>query len=166
MQSDHQTRREFCIRACQAASVMAFGGAVSAILQSCSSDDPLSSGSQNLPQIQATAVNGVITLTIDAGSPLAAVGSAAQVQHASGTLLVARTAQNEFTALTAVCTKSTPAPATARNSTPTVKSHAARPPPRCGSMPRNSPTINCRLRCKRRIEQNHFAFQLKAHGIV
>lgn len=104
MQSDHQTRREFCIRACQAASVMACGGAVSAILQSCSSDEPLSSGSQNLPQIQATAVNGVITLVIDAGSPLAAVGSAAQVQHASGTLLVARTAQNEFTALTAVCT--------------------------------------------------------------
>lgn len=104
MKSDHQTRREFCIRVCQAASVMAWGGAVSTILQSCSSDDPLSSGSQNLPQIQATAVNGVITLTIGAGSPLAAVGSAAQVQHASGTLLVARTAQDEFTALTAVCT--------------------------------------------------------------
>lgn len=104
MKSDHQTRREFCLRACQAATVMAFGSAVSTILQSCSSDDSLSSGSQNLPQIQATAVNGVITLTIDAGSPLVAVGSAAQVQHAGGTLLVARTAQNEFSALTAVCT--------------------------------------------------------------
>lgn len=104
MKSDQQTRREFCMRACQAATAMAFGSAVSAILQGCSSDDPLSSGSQNLPQIQATAVNGIITLTIAAGSPLAAVGSAAQVQHASGTLLVARTAQDVFSALTAVCT--------------------------------------------------------------
>jgi Rieske Fe-S protein len=98
-----QTRREFCINACQMASLVALGGAWSALLQGCSSEDPVSSG-ETLPTIQATAVNGVITLTIAANSPLAAVGSAAQVQYGGGTLLVARTAQDTFTALTAVCT--------------------------------------------------------------
>lgn len=103
--SDNQTRREFCVRACQAVSALAFGAAMGNVLQSCASDDPLSSGSQNLPQIQATAVNGTITLTIDGNSPLAAVGSAAQVQYSGGTaLLVARTSQDAFTALTAICT--------------------------------------------------------------
>jgi len=101
---DVQTRREFCVNACQAASLLAFGGALSAMLQGCSSDDPLSSGGQNLPRIQATAVNSVITLAIEASSPLATVGNAAQVQYGSGTLLVARTAQDTFAAVTAICT--------------------------------------------------------------
>jgi Rieske Fe-S protein len=72
-------------------------------LQGCSSDDPVSSG-EPLPQIQATAVNGVITLSIDTSSPLATAGGAVQVQYGSGTLLVARTGQDAFTALTAICT--------------------------------------------------------------
>lgn len=76
--TDLQTRREFCLNVCQAASLLAFGGALSAILQSCSSDDPFLSGPP-LPQIQTTAVNGIITLPIDASSPLATVGNAAQV---------------------------------------------------------------------------------------
>jgi len=101
--TDVQTRREFCLNACQAASLVAFSGALSAILQSCSSDDPFSSGPE-LPQIQATAVSGIISLPIDASSPLAMVGNAAQVQHGGGTLLVARTAPDAFAALTAVCT--------------------------------------------------------------
>lgn len=98
-----QTRREFCANACQAATLIAFGHALSAILQGCSSEDPLSA-SANLPKIQATAVSGVVTLTIDASSPLATVGNAAQVQYGSGTLLVARTAQDTFAAVTAICT--------------------------------------------------------------
>jgi len=101
--TDVQTRREFCVNACQAASLVAFGGALTAILQGCSSEDPLSS-SANLPKIQATAVSGVVTLAIDASSPLATVGNAAQVQYGSGTLLVARTAQDTFAAVTAICT--------------------------------------------------------------
>ncbi|MCG3121378.1 MAG: Cytochrome b6-f complex iron-sulfur subunit [bacterium] len=99
-----QTRREFCLNACQAASLFAISGALSALLQGCSSDDPLSSNAQNLSKIQATAVNGTVTLNIDANSPLATVGSAAQVQYGGNTLLVARTAQDTFAAVTAVCT--------------------------------------------------------------
>ena len=98
-----QTRREFCVSACQAAALMTFGSALSAMLQGCSSEDPLSA-SANLPRIQATATSGVITLVIDASSPLATVGNAAQVQYGSGTLLVARTAQDTFAAVTAICT--------------------------------------------------------------
>jgi len=101
--TDVQTRREFCVNACHAATLMAFGSALSTILQGCSSEDPLSS-SANLPKIQATAVSGAITLAIDASSTLATVGNAAQVQYGSGTLLVARTAQDTFAAVTALCT--------------------------------------------------------------
>ena len=78
--TDIQTRREFCLNACQAASLVAFNGALSALLQGCSSDDPVSAGAP-LPRIQASAVSGTITLAIDASSPLATVGSAAQVQY-------------------------------------------------------------------------------------
>ena len=39
-----------------------------------------------------------------ASSPLSSVGGAALVQSSSGNFLVARTAQDAFTALTAVCT--------------------------------------------------------------
>ncbi len=101
--TDVQTRREFCANVCQGAALVALGGALTAILQGCSADDSLSS-SANLPRIQATAVSGVITLAIDASSPLATVGNAAQVQYGSGTLLVARTAQDTFAAVTAICT--------------------------------------------------------------
>jgi nitrite reductase/ring-hydroxylating ferredoxin subunit len=89
--------------ACQAASLVAFSSALSALVQGCSSDDPVSAGDP-LPRIQASAVSGTITLVIDASSPLAAVGSAAQVQYSGGTLLVARTGQDAFTALTSICT--------------------------------------------------------------
>jgi cytochrome b6-f complex iron-sulfur subunit len=101
--TDVQTRREFCVNACQAVSLVAFGSALAAILQGCAADDSLSS-SANLPRIQATAAGNVITLAIDAASPLATVGTAAQVQYGSGTLLVARTTQDAFAAVTAICT--------------------------------------------------------------
>ena len=101
--TDVQTRREFCLNACQAASFVALGGALATILQGCSSNDPLSS-SGSLSKIQATAVNGTITLAIDTNSPLATIGNAAQVQYGNGTLLVVRMAQDTFAAVTAICT--------------------------------------------------------------
>ena len=52
----------------------------------------------------ATQTNGIVTLAIDAGSALSAVGSAALVQSALETLLVAHTAGTTFVALTAMCT--------------------------------------------------------------
>jgi cytochrome b6-f complex iron-sulfur subunit len=99
-----QTRREFCLHACQAASLAVFGSALSALLAGCGSDNPVDASGGNIATIPASIVNGTITLAIDANSPLAAVGSAALVQAANNSLLVARTAQDSFTALTAVCT--------------------------------------------------------------
>ena len=48
--------------------------------------------------------SGFVSVTIDPAGPLASVGSAALVQASSAAFLVARTAQNTFTALTAICT--------------------------------------------------------------
>jgi cytochrome b6-f complex iron-sulfur subunit len=65
------------------------------------------SPSTSAPQLAAaaaTVAGRVVSITIDAASPLASAGSAAIVQTSSGTFLVARQAQNSFTALTATCT--------------------------------------------------------------
>jgi len=99
-----QTRREFCLHACQAASLTVFGSAFSAFLAGCGSENPVDSSGGNIARIQAAVANNTITLTIDANSPLAAVGSAALVQASGNSLLVARTAQDSFTAVTAICT--------------------------------------------------------------
>jgi Rieske Fe-S protein len=98
-----QTRREFCLHTGQAALLAVFGGALSALLESCSKN-PADSGGGNINRINASLVNGTITLTIDASSPLATVGNAALVQYSNSALLVARTAQDTFAAVTAICT--------------------------------------------------------------
>ena len=54
--------------------------------------------------ITGTVAGGAVTLAVDGASPLAAVGGAALVRSSSADLLVARTAQDAFTALTAICT--------------------------------------------------------------
>jgi cytochrome b6-f complex iron-sulfur subunit len=99
-----QTRREFCVRACEAATLAVFGSTLAALLASCGSDNPVDSSGGNIARIQSSIVNGMITLTIDANSPLAAAGSAALVQASNRSFLVARIAQDTFTALTAICT--------------------------------------------------------------
>jgi nitrite reductase/ring-hydroxylating ferredoxin subunit len=78
--------------------------AAAALLQACSGNSTSPSGSTALPTINAGAAAGALTLTIDAASPLAAVGSAALVQSTAGNALVSRTAQDTFTAVTAICT--------------------------------------------------------------
>jgi cytochrome b6-f complex iron-sulfur subunit len=94
------SRREFCVHACQAASLVA----ATALLQACSGNSTSPSGAAMLPVINSSVAAGVLTIAIDAASPLAAVGSAALVQSASGNALVSRTAQDAFTAVTAICT--------------------------------------------------------------
>lgn len=94
------TRREFCVRTCEAASLLA----LNAVLQACGGSPTSPSSAPSLSTISGSIVNGALTLTIDAGSPLSSVGSAALVQASAGTFLVARTGQDSFTALTAVCT--------------------------------------------------------------
>lgn len=99
------SRREFCTHACQAAAFVAIGS----FAQSCGGGgNPAGpTGGGSVPQLQsvnATVANGVVTLTVDASSPLNSVGSAALVRTSAGDFLVAHTAQDVFTALTATCT--------------------------------------------------------------
>jgi Rieske Fe-S protein len=109
MESKQQTRREFCGQTCRVASVAALGAALATVLESCgggaSPTSPGGGGSvSSLPTVNGTASGNAIVLTIDAGSPLSSVGGAALVRSSLGDVLVARTAQDSFTALSAVCT--------------------------------------------------------------
>ena len=81
--------------------------AVGSILQGCGGGGNPSSPSSNVPAlstVNGTVAGNTVTVTIDASSPLAAAGGAALVQSAAGSYLVSRSAQDTFTALTAVCT--------------------------------------------------------------
>jgi cytochrome b6-f complex iron-sulfur subunit len=104
LDQQRQTRRAFCVGACQALSAIAFGGVLGTFLESCTKDNPLGPSAANLPQIQATTAAGSVSVAIASNSPLAAVGSAATVLYQGGVILVAHTAQNTFTALSAICT--------------------------------------------------------------
>ena len=81
------SRREFCVHACQAASLVAAG----AMWQACGGNSTSPSNATNLPTINATATSGTLSLTIDAASPLAAVGNAALVNSSAANVLVSRT---------------------------------------------------------------------------
>jgi cytochrome b6-f complex iron-sulfur subunit len=96
-----QTRREFCAHACRAASMLALG-----TVAACGGSSPTSPSSSAplLGSAAAMVAGRVVSVTVDAASALASVGAAALVQTSFGTFLVARTAQNSFTALTATCT--------------------------------------------------------------
>ena len=99
-----ETRRTFCTRA---ATLAVVGGAFGVILPGCSSSPTSPSNAAALPTANGTRITGGITLTVDSSSPLSAVGSAALVQTSIGDFLVARTAQNAFVALSAICTHQT-----------------------------------------------------------
>jgi len=98
-----QTRREFCTQACQFASAAAVG----TLLQACGGGGGSVTGGSLPPDVpalttvSATAASGGATLNVDAGSPLASVGSAALVQSPNGLILVAHTAADTVTAVTA-----------------------------------------------------------------
>jgi Rieske Fe-S protein len=100
--ASNESRRAFCARACQAASLLALGG----VLEGCggSPTSPSGSNAPPLTVVAGTAGSGVVTVSIGSGSPLAATGGAALVQSGSGSFLVARTGQDTFVALTATCT--------------------------------------------------------------
>ena len=94
------TRREFCVRTCQAVSLLTLG----AVFPACGGSSTSPSSAPALPSVSGTLVNRDLSIPIDASSPLAAVGGAATVSASTGIYLVARTAPSSFTALTAVCT--------------------------------------------------------------
>jgi len=99
------SRRAFCTQACQAASCLA----LAALGEACGGIGG-GTGPSNIPQLAT--VNGTpngttVQVQIDSSSPLAAVGGAALVRSSSGLLLVARTGDQAFTALTSTCTHQT-----------------------------------------------------------
>jgi len=100
MSNDSPTRREFCVHACQAVSLVS----VASVLHGCGGSSTSPSDAPPLTTINASVVGGTVSLTIDASSPLNAVGGAALVQTSAGSFLVAQTSTGTFTALTAVCT--------------------------------------------------------------
>ena len=98
------TRRAFCAQSCLSAAAAAL------TLAGCGggSSSPTSPGGSGTPgsalaTANASVAGRTISVPLD-GSPLTAVGSAAIVRTALGNFLVARTAPETFTALTAVCT--------------------------------------------------------------
>jgi cytochrome b6-f complex iron-sulfur subunit len=96
------TRRQFCSYTCQAVSLFAAG-----TLAGCGHSSPTSPGSTSatqLPTVAGSVAGRTITVTVDAGSPIANVGSAALMQTSIGRVLLARTNASAFTAVTADCT--------------------------------------------------------------
>ncbi len=94
------TRREFCAHACQAASTLAIG----VLATACGGGSPTAPSAPQLTSVPATVAGRVVSIVVDSASVLATVGAAAIAQTSLGAFLVARTAQDAFTALTATCT--------------------------------------------------------------
>jgi cytochrome b6-f complex iron-sulfur subunit len=97
------TRRGFCARA---VTLAVFSGA-GILFDGCNGSSTGPSNAPPLPTVTGTRTASGITVTIDASSPLASVGGAALVQTAVGDFLVAHTAQNAYSAMTAICTHQT-----------------------------------------------------------
>jgi Rieske Fe-S protein len=95
-----QTRRTFCR---QAATLAVYSSALGILFEGCSSPTSPSNATA-LPIVNGTRGSGGVTVTIDASSPLSAVGSAALLQVSGADFLLAHTAQNTFAALSATCT--------------------------------------------------------------
>jgi cytochrome b6-f complex iron-sulfur subunit len=57
-----------------------------------------------LPSVSGSLSNRTLTINVDAASPLATVGGAATITVSTGRYLIARTAQDACTTVTAVCT--------------------------------------------------------------
>jgi Rieske Fe-S protein len=97
-----QTRRQFCAYTCQAASLLAMGG-----LAACGGSPSAPStvvNAQQLPSVTGTVSGRTIAVTVDGGSPVAAVGGVASVQTSLGRYLIARVSSDSFVALTSMCT--------------------------------------------------------------
>lgn len=95
------TRREFCSRACQAASLIATAGFVG-----CSGSPAGPSGSSGTPlsSVSGSVSGRTITVNVDGSSPLAAAGSQAMLQTPLGVFLIARMTSDVFRVLAGTCT--------------------------------------------------------------
>ena len=91
------SRRTFLSDSCRKASCLLFAAIGGTVLSNCDVGT-------NLIIINVTPVNWVVTLPLDANSPLSQVGDAIAVHYDTGKLVVAHVTQGTFTALAGVCT--------------------------------------------------------------
>ena len=102
MDNPKTSRRDFCAHAISLVTV-------ASLIEGCGSKgNPAGSGGgTNVPAlatINGGAAGGTVTVTNVSGTALASVGSAALVQAGGNNILVTRSAQDSFSAVTAVCT--------------------------------------------------------------
>jgi len=90
-------RREFCWLACRAASGL---GATALAACATSPTEPIA----GLPSVTATTSGNTVSVTVDGVAALSSVGAAALVRTSLGAFLIARTAADSFTVLSAICT--------------------------------------------------------------
>ncbi len=93
------TRREFCACCAKSAAFLAAGA-----MTACGGPTSPSSNATPLAQVSATVSGRVVTVPIEASSPLASTGGMASAQTPLGTFLIARTGTASVSVLTAVCT--------------------------------------------------------------
>ncbi|HMD35171.1 MAG TPA: Rieske (2Fe-2S) protein [Vicinamibacterales bacterium] len=103
MSNDLISRRAFCANGGQALTLVSLAS-LGGVLQGCGGSSTSPSDAPELPTINSAIAGGAITMTIDASSPLNAVGGAALVQASGQSFLVSQTSAGSFTALTAICT--------------------------------------------------------------
>ena len=102
MDNPKTSRREFCAHAISFVTV-------ASLIEGCGGKgNPAGPGGGSnvpaLPTISGTSAGGTVTVSNVSGTSLASVGSAALVQAGGSSFLVARTGQDSFNALTAICT--------------------------------------------------------------
>ena len=93
------TRREFCAYACRGASLLAAG-----VFTACGGSPTSPSNATPLSTVSGSVSGRTVSVSIDPAGALASVGSAAILQTSLGTFLVAHTAQDSFSVLSAICT--------------------------------------------------------------
>ncbi len=99
-----RSRRDFCLHACQAASLAAVG----AVLPACGGSSPTSpspTGSNTTVTVLPSTVAGrTVSVNVDAAGALGTTGGVAALETSLGPFLVARTGPASFNVMTGVCT--------------------------------------------------------------
>jgi cytochrome b6-f complex iron-sulfur subunit len=95
------TRKEFLLQLAIGSATLGASSAIASFLASCSL--PTSPQGSSLPTSSGTLSSNKVTVDISSGSPLAQNGFAI-VQYTGGSLLVARTDDGVYHAMTSICT--------------------------------------------------------------
>lgn len=97
------SRRDFFIKTLQGTVIAIAPIVLSPILESCSNTVIGPSSSEALSTIQGSLSGNIITVDVNSSSPIAKVNTAALINYSNGHLLVDRTSQSNFNALSAIC---------------------------------------------------------------